>query len=68
MAGTVLFTDASRGLCCEIQFGEIKDSDDPLLRRSDTVQGLIYTLPSEWKKGDPVPTVRRHVQHPRSCQ
>lgn len=57
MDGTVLFTDPSRLLCCELQFGEIPGSDDPLLRRSDTIEGVIYSLPPDWKKGDVVPTV-----------
>ena len=57
MDGTVLFTDPSRLLCCELQFGEIPGSEDPLLRRSDTMEGAIYSLPADWKKGDVVPTV-----------
>ena len=61
----MLFTDTSHRLCCEIQFGEIKDSDDPLLRRSDTVQGVIFSLPADWQIGEQVPTVRHSYLDPK---
>jgi hypothetical protein len=35
-----------------------QDADDPLLRRPDTIEGLIFSLPKEWRYGETVPTVR----------
>ena len=46
--------DAAMNLCSP------QDADDPLLRRPDTIEGLIFTLPKEWRYGETVPTVRPH--------
>mmetsp|Transcript_1426 Transcript_1426/g.4252 ORF Transcript_1426/g.4252 Transcript_1426/m.4252 type:complete len:430 (+) Transcript_1426:162-1451(+) len=56
VTGTVTFTDRKNSLMCEMQFGKVEGSDAELLRRPDSLQGVILPLPPGHRAGDPLPS------------